>query len=177
MSSFSKYLLISIIVASCSSQKNVGKSDTQLTNNLKGHITYLSDDKLEGRRTGSEGEKLAMAYISEQFKTIGLQAKGNDGYYQAFEVNDGKQIDPSTELFINGQKLESGRDFFPFPFSSEKSIEATPLLTVQEPDMPWFIDLKEILEENKSNPHFDLVDHIPSFFKLGKGQYKPKVIL
>lgn len=177
MSSFAKYLLISIVVAGCSSQKNVGKSDTQLTNNLKGHITYLADDKLEGRRTGSEGEKLAMAYISEQFKTIGLQAKGNDGYYQAFDVNDGKQIDPSTELFINGEKLETGKDFFPFPFSGEKSIEATPLLTVQEPEMPWFIDLKDILEENKSNPHFDLTDYIKKNLLKAKERGASAVIL
>jgi hypothetical protein len=31
---------------------------------------------------------------------------------------------------------------------------------IQEIDMPWMVDLKEVLEDNKSNPHFDLVDHI-----------------
>ena len=29
--------------------------------------------------------------------------------------------------------------------------------------MPWFYDLKETLEENKENPHFDLVEYIRQF--------------
>ena len=39
-------------------------------------------------------------------------------------------------------------------------IEASPAIAIQEADMPWFIDLKDILEENKQNPHFDLNDYI-----------------
>ena len=31
--------------------------------------------------------------------------------------------------------------------------------------MPWFYDLKEALEENKDNPHFDLAEHIRNFAK------------
>lgn len=149
-----------VLLAACSSPRQMGKAGTPLTDNLKKHISYLADDKLEGRRTGTEGEKLAMEYISGQFKEIGLEAKGSNGFYQPFEVNDGKMIGPATEFIINGTKLETGKDFFPFPYSAAKTIEALPLLSVQEPEMPWFIDLKEILEENKNNPHFDLPDYI-----------------
>jgi Zn-dependent M28 family amino/carboxypeptidase len=35
-----------------------------------------------------------------------------------------------------------------------------PAIALQEADMPWFIDLAETLEENKTNPHFDLNDNI-----------------
>ncbi|HEX7846302.1 MAG TPA: hypothetical protein VF476_10930, partial [Chitinophagaceae bacterium] len=65
-----KYLFILFFVAACSPQKNIVRSDTRLIDNLKTHISYLADDKLEGRRTGTAGEKLAMEYISEQFKSI-----------------------------------------------------------------------------------------------------------
>ena len=69
-----------------------------------------------------------------------------------------KKIDDVTELIINGNTLEVGKDFFPFPFSPTQKIEALPSVAVQEVGVPWFFDLKEELEENKNNPHFDLVN-------------------
>lgn len=162
---FLKSLLIFFLFAGCSSPKNISKTDTQIADNLKVHIQYLADDKLEGRRTGTKGEELAMEYISKQFKEIGLTPKGTESYPQNFPVNDGKQIDAVTELIINDNKLEVGKDFFLFPFSPDQKIEALPSIALHEVGMPWFFDLKDVLEENKSNPHFDLVDYIRSNFK------------
>ncbi len=162
---FSKSLLIVLLFASCSGPKNISKTDLQTVNNLKTHIQYLADDKLEGRRTGTKGEELAMEYISNQFKAIGLIPKGTESYPQSFPVNDGKQIDEVTELIINGNKLEVKKDFFPFPFCPDQKIEALPSVALQEVGMPWFFDLKETLETNKDNPHFDLVDYIRTSFK------------
>ncbi len=136
------------------------KADKISRDNLQAHINYLADDKLEGRRAGSPGEKLAMEYISDKFKAIGLLPKGSDGYYQSFEINEGLQINKGTYFTINDAALAAGTDFFPFPYSAEKTIEASPAIAIQEADMPWFIDLKDILEENKQNPHFDLNDYI-----------------
>ena len=79
-------------------------------------------------------------------------------------------ISPSSELLINGTKLEAGKDYFPFPYSGNQKIESSPLLSVQEPEMPWFVDLKETLEENKANPHFDLPDYVRKKCAEGKGQ-------
>ncbi len=144
----------------CSPSKKINKEEIQLQENLKAHIQYLSDDKLEGRRTGSNGEKLAMEYISGQFSSNGLMPKGTNKYYQAFEVNEGKQIDPATEFIINGIKLETSKDYFPFAYSAGGKMEALPSIAVQEADMPWFVDLKDALDENKANPHFDLANYI-----------------
>ena len=166
---FSRPLIgLLVFVIACSPSKKINKEDVQLLDNLKAHIQYLSDDKLEGRRTGTAGEKLAMEYISNQFSSIGLLPKGTSNYYQAFEVNEGKQIDPSTELSINGSKLESGKEYFPFPYSAPGKMEALPAIAVQEADMPWFVDLKDALEENKANPHFDLADYIYTNTKKAK---------
>ena len=136
------------------------KADKISRDNLQAHINYLAGDKLEGRRAGSPGEKLAMEYISDKFKAIGLLPKGSDGYYQSFEINEGLQINEGTYFTINDAALVAGTDFFPFPYSAEKTIEASPAIAIQEADMPWFIDLKDILEENRQNPHFDLNDYI-----------------
>lgn len=164
-SSFFKALLITLFFTACSGPKNIVKTDTQTIDNLKAHIQYLADDKLEGRRTGTPGEELAMQYISKQFKEIGLIPKGTESFPQSFPVNDGKKIDDITEFIINGSRLEVNKDFFPFPFSPDQRIEALPSVSLQEVGMPWFFDLKEVLEENKSNPHFDLVEYIRTNYK------------
>ena len=162
---FSRSLVIVLLLVACSSPKKISKTDTETLNNLKAHIQYLSDDKLEGRRTGTPGEELAMKYISDQFKSIGLIPKGTESYPQGFTIHDGKQIDAVTEFIINDDKLELKKDYFPFPFCPDQKIEALPSVALQELGMPWFFDLKETLEANKDNPHFDLVDHIRTNFK------------
>lgn len=164
-SSISKFLLGLLLLAGCSAPKNIAKTDTQTADNIKAHIQYLADDKLEGRRTGTPGEELAMNYISNQFKAIGLLPKGTEYYPQSFPVNDGKKMDEVTALVINDNKLEVGKDFFVFPFSPAQKIEALPSVALQEIGVPWFFDLKEVLEENKSNPHFDLTDYIHNHYK------------
>jgi aminopeptidase YwaD len=178
MPSSIKYLFLLVCIAACSPQmKTSKKEDTQIVDNLKAHIQYLADDKLEGRRAGSNGEKLAMEYIAGQFKAIGLAPKGTDTYYQSFDINEGKQINPGTQVTIGGNKLEAGKDFFPFPFSANQKLEALPAIAVQEPDMPWFYDLKETLEENKNNPHFDLNDYIYTNIKKVRDKGASAVIL
>jgi hypothetical protein len=173
-----KYVLLLLVIAACSPQSKTTKNrDIQTLDNLKAHIQYLADDKLEGRRAGSNGEKLAMEYIAEQFKTIGLAPKGTDGYYQAFDINEGKQINPATQLSIGTNKLEAAKDFFPFAFSASKKIEAQPAIAIQEPDMPWFYDLKETLQENKDNPHYDLVNYIYTNAKKAGDKGASAVIL
>jgi aminopeptidase YwaD len=153
-------LLLLLIIASSVFSQKLSKADKETIANLKTHIGYLANDKLEGRRAGSEGEKLAGEYISTQFRNIGIIPKGTDGYYQAFEINEGKQITENTYLTVNGANLQPGKEFFPFPFSAKRTLEASPAIALQEADMPWFVDLAEILNDNKQNPHFDLADYI-----------------
>jgi aminopeptidase YwaD len=144
----------------CPAQK-LKKADKQTLANLQTHIGFLADDKLEGRRTGSAGEKLAFDYISNQFIAAGLAPMGESGgYIQAFSVNDGKQVDPATSLLLNSNKLFQGKDFFPLAYSGCTKIAASSAIALPESGTVWFWNLKEVLEENKNNPHFDLEDAI-----------------
>jgi hypothetical protein len=136
------------------------KENTLIVSNLKKHVQYLADDKLEGRRTGSKGELMAMEYIVDQYKQIGLQPKGSNGFVQEFEINEGKQINPSTQLTIDGKKLQLQDDYFPLAFSALKSVKGNPAMALSEANQPWFKDVSEWLEENKSNPHFDIEEAI-----------------
>ncbi|MCG2612986.1 M28 family peptidase [Terrimonas sp. NA20] len=149
-----------ILLATAGSAQKLKKTDKLIIANLQTHISYLADDKLEGRRAGSPGEKLAMEYIAAQFKNLGLSPKGSDGFFQPFEIQEGKQIKEGTMFSVNGVALAKEKDFFPFSFSALKSIEGAPAIALQEAGEPWFVDLKEILIENQNNPHFDLNEYI-----------------
>jgi aminopeptidase YwaD len=158
-------LLVSTI---CSAQKSKKaqikaqqKADKTIVASLQGHIGFLADDKLEGRRTGSAGEKAAYEYISKKFEEAGLIPKGeNETFIQAFEVNEGKEINPATFLSINGSKLLLDTDFFSLSFSANAKVTSSASMALPQSESVWFWDLKEPLEENKNNPHFDLEDAI-----------------
>ena len=171
------FLFIQVCFAQKKKSPKLSKADQALVTNLQSHISYLAADKLEGRRAGTAGEKLAGEYISQKFQEVGLQPKGSDGFYQSFEIYDGKQINSTTHFIINQNHLAAEKDFFPFPFSENISIEALPAIAVQEADMPWFYDLKEILEENKNNPHFDLNEYIRDNAKKAKSRGASAIVL
>jgi len=137
------------------------KADTETLGNLKAHVMYLADDKLEGRRAGSPGEALAMQYISDQFKKDGLIPKGTDGYIQEFDIDEGKQFtEGKNTCTINGQALVIKDDYYPLAYSSNTTASGSASLDLREKGEPWFYDVKDVLEENKSNPHFDINDAI-----------------
>lgn len=153
----SPFFLLILFVPSLIFSQKLKKADKAVVANLQSHIAFLADDKLEGRRAGSNGEKLAAQYISKQFEKSGLQPKGDSaGWYQVFDIYDGKQVNPSTHVIINGNDLKLNTDFFPLTFSANKSTEAAVSMALSESGVPWFVDIKDLLEENKENPHFDL---------------------
>ena len=148
----------------CPAQK-LKKEDKTIIAGLEAHVHYLADDKLEGRRAGSNGEKLAMEYIAAQFEKAGLSAQGdNHSWYQAFDINEGKEISKSAYLFINNTPVKTA-DYFPFTGSPATPIEGAPAIGLREAGVPWFLNLKEELENNRHNPHFDLLAYITAQVK------------
>jgi hypothetical protein len=132
------------------------KQKATLISNLKSHIGYLASDALEGRRTGTAGADAAMDYLVKQYERMGIGAKGSIGYLQKFEINEGLQMDPSTQFKVNNIQLKIEKDFFPLATSASSHIAGNPAMALHEKGQPWFKDIKETLEENKSNPHFDI---------------------
>lgn len=155
------FLLLLIPVLSWSQSKRKKriaeeKANAALVTNLKTHVNYLADDQLEGRLTGSKGEELAAQYIIKQYEQLGITPKGTKGYEQIFDINEGKQIDATTSLVIDDKTLTIRKDYFPLPYSPNKKLKGKPAMILSEKGQPWFYDVKETLEEQKSNPHFDL---------------------
>ncbi len=157
-------VIIVLFLSACSSQKanraTEDGSDARLLTHLKEHVLFLADDKLEGRQTGTRGEELAMEYIANQYKQIGLEPKGTNGFIQQFEINEGKQINPGSYFKINGKELLLNTEYFPLAFSATTTAKGSAAVSLREANEPWFVDVKGWLDENKTNPHFDINDHI-----------------
>ncbi len=66
-------------------QFSFAQSSEEIIASLKTDLTYLADDKLEGRETGTKGGELAADYIAKRFAEIGLQPKGDNAtFFQVF---------------------------------------------------------------------------------------------
>jgi len=79
------YFLLLILLAGTGCQAQ--SVDIQ---NLQRHIKILASDSLQGRGTGTEGEKMAASYIEQEFRKTGLLPKGDNGsYQQAFSFKGG----------------------------------------------------------------------------------------
>ncbi len=66
-------------------------SFTQISvSTIQSHIKVLANDSLEGRGTGTAGEKLALSYIQTRWKQMGLKPKGDGNLYtQKFPFRGG----------------------------------------------------------------------------------------
>ena len=76
-----------------SAKKTAAATDTQglldkiSANSLRGHLSFIASDALEGRGTPSRGLDLAAEYIAAQFRRAGLEPVGDDGYFQTADWN------------------------------------------------------------------------------------------
>jgi aminopeptidase YwaD len=169
-----KYILIGLIFTTQTlfAQKP-SNNDKKVIRNLKTIINFLADDKLEGRRTGTVGEKIAYEFIQKEFKKAGLQTFTTDNnYLQAFEVNEGREIRNDNYLVIGDIMYSLQKESFPFAFSGAvKDIDLKKIKSSIE-----IIDLADILKENENNPHFDLKDKIYTLAKNAQVQKKQGVI-
>jgi hypothetical protein len=79
-------------------------ANTITETDLNRHLSVLASDALQGRETGKAGQKMAAAYIAEQFKLLGLAGPviggENLGYYQTVPLYTSKP----GEIYINTKK-------------------------------------------------------------------------
>jgi Zn-dependent M28 family amino/carboxypeptidase len=169
-------VLFTLFTSYLSAQK-LTRSEKAIVTGLKAHVSYLADDKLEGRRAGTGGEKLAMEYIRNQFEKAGLAPKGENGWYQPFEIYDGKEIGKATHFIVNSHDLRLNTDYFPLAFSPNKTCHAAVEMALSESGVPWFLNVAEVLDKNKENPHFDLEAELRSRAKNAAGRGATALIL
>src|ERR1700674_3255385 len=67
---------------------------------LRGHLSFLASDLLEGRATPSRGLDLAAEYIAAQFRRAGLEPAGDDGYFQTATLTAREPNWEGFEMFV-----------------------------------------------------------------------------
>ncbi|MFZ1613274.1 MAG: M28 family peptidase [Holophaga sp.] len=68
---------------------------------LRAHLSFLADDQLEGRGTGSRGGRLAVRYLEAQLQALGLQPANGDSFVQAVKMVGTRTL-PTTKLEFAG---------------------------------------------------------------------------
>lgn len=59
------------------------------TDDLKEYLSIIASDALEGRETGTRGQKMAAAFIAAHFQELGLTGPVNGSYYQPVDLYSG----------------------------------------------------------------------------------------
>jgi len=113
------FLVVILVLSSC----QPGFETEITTGEIEEHLSYLASDELKGRYPGTPEDELLAAYIASQFKQAGLVLHNKKGL-QPFDVVTDIESGPSNSFSFEGNKLEPGSDFSPFPFSTNGSVEA-----------------------------------------------------
>ena len=78
--------------------------------NLQKHLSIIASAEMEGRETGTEGQRKAAAYIEAQFKAMGLQSvPALNGYQQFYPLYQDSLL--TTSLTAGGKDAIFGTDF------------------------------------------------------------------
>ncbi|HMC98013.1 MAG TPA: hypothetical protein VKG92_10175, partial [Flavobacteriales bacterium] len=88
-------------------------------------MKYLASDLLEGRETGTPGEKLAVDYIAAKFGNVGLMPYGDSAtYLQAFTFDAQPVLGAANTLQVGRKRMKMGEQFFPLAFSGSGGVRS-----------------------------------------------------
>jgi len=86
------------------------KSEINKENQIKEDVAFLASDFLEGRQTGTRGEKEAAKYISNRFKELGLVPKGTKKFLQPFTFKPKTNPHDEIKFDVNGDGTITGNN-------------------------------------------------------------------
>ena len=90
------------------------------TTTIRNNVAYLADDRLLGRKPGTEGYRIAVDYVVNEFKEMGVQPAGDPGQFtQKLILRNTKVDNRSAKAFLsdsqgNVDSLAFGADFLPY---------------------------------------------------------------
>ncbi|WP_020656286.1 M28 family peptidase [Massilia niastensis] len=137
-------LALALLSATAAAQAPLDALTARISpDSLRGHLSFLSSDLLEGRGTPSRGQDLAAEYIAAQFRRAGLAPAGDDGYFQ-------------TANWQYAQRTETGFSFtvtaagasIAVPFADATGEFVDPLALKATPAV--FMDWKAALEDSSA---------------------------
>ncbi len=128
--------VVALTMACNSSQQTVSKTvkenstvtvtassiaETITEEDLKKHLFIYASDEYEGRETGTEGQKKAVAYLKNEYEKLGIPAAKKDGdYFQKVPLEVSKL--PTGTMKVGSTEYTIGTDFISFG-ASETSFD------------------------------------------------------
>lgn len=94
-------ILFSMLLFSC-------KPGYTVEDYMQADVSYLANDKLGGRATGTEGEVMASIYIADRLHAVGVIPRGTEEYMQEFSFMP--KTDPHSEIVYNENGKITGRN-------------------------------------------------------------------
>jgi aminopeptidase YwaD len=142
---FLRLSLILLVAVSVLAQQPAVVRDWPSVERLRGHVTYLASDKLEGRRTGTQGARLAAEYIVREFARYKLRPGGAEvaedrRYLQQFPYVAGVRLGKENSLRLETRltpagtegassiDLRPGEDWMPLGLSSNGKLQDAPVV-------------------------------------------------
>ncbi len=120
------------------------------------HVAFLCREELEGRLTGTEGEKLATAYIAAYFDELGLEPAGDNGkWFQNFEFTAGVKLGKKNSLTLEDEKYKINKQWRPVSFSASGEFTAD---SIAFAGYGLVAPASEDFEEYDSYVHLDVKD-------------------
>ncbi len=136
---FNISLIVTLAFSAALAQQAATTTSAPSVERLREHVTYLASDKLDGRRTGTNGAEAAAQYIAEQFSRLGLRPGGQPArnpksraadwrkYLQPFPYVAGVELGKDNLLIStlsDSAYLRVGEDWTPLGLSSNGKVDA-----------------------------------------------------
>ena len=106
-------LVLCFLILGATAQKKHKAADqfskTITAADLRNHLFIVAAPEMEGRETGTEGQRKAAAYLKEQFAKLGLKPGNNGSWEQFYPVYKDTLI--SAGFSIAGTDYQLGKDF------------------------------------------------------------------
>jgi hypothetical protein len=127
---------------------------------MRGHVSFLASDLLEGRATPSQGLDIAAEYIAAQFRGAGLEPAGDDGYFQTakFSSFEPERKGGRLEFESDGKRIAANLDEAAIQVSGPVSIKDAPVVKFVAEDVAKIEQMR----------HADVQDKVIAFY-LGRG--------
>ena len=123
-------LLLTVMAHSLLAQERAPQNKSITKEDLKADLFFLASDEMQGRLTGTVGNRLAAEFIKSRLQRLGLKPVGPDGsYFQPYDLMT-TTLGQANTLSISSagvaaQPLELLEDYYPLSFSASKNVRGS----------------------------------------------------
>ena len=145
---FTVIFLISTIFSFGQDQILMDASNSIKIDELKEKMYAYSSDEFEGRGTPSKGQQLAVEYLVDHYKNLGIPSVKNDSYLQGVPLQ--LEDKPNISLNISNQKFVYYQDYISYANGLDRNYESVEIIFAGYGiDDPAYSDYLNIDVKNK----------------------------